>query len=100
MDQSDMPGMLLKKFALFCGVSSFVSSGFLRSAARNKDDTPGPCQYTPNNPNVISERRSIGEKTGVMLVIAWHAATRFRNKLCLSNALVANDVFRVFFRSS
>lgn len=39
----------------------------VRCACRNKDDTPGPCQYTPSNPTAISERRSIGEKTAVTL---------------------------------
>lgn len=44
-----------------------VRFGKAQRFRRNKDDTPGPCQYTPINPNVISERRSIGEKTGVKL---------------------------------
>lgn len=77
-------------FEEICVVSCCFFRFLPGSAARNKDDTPGPCQYTPINPNVISERRSIGEKTGVMLVIAWQTAS---DNLNLSNALVAIDVY-------
>mmetsp|Transcript_95820 Transcript_95820/g.132967 ORF Transcript_95820/g.132967 Transcript_95820/m.132967 type:complete len:210 (+) Transcript_95820:51-680(+) len=44
-----------------------VRFGRAQRFGRNKDDTPGPCQYTPSNPTAISERRSIGEKTAVKL---------------------------------
>eukprot|EP00438_Fugacium_kawagutii_P000034 Skav208220 [mRNA] locus=scaffold3686:59111:66549:- [translate_table: standard] len=44
-----------------------IRFGKAQRFGRNKDDTPGPCQYSPIDPNVISERRSIGEKTGVTL---------------------------------
>lgn len=83
-----MPGIYV--FEEICIVPCRFFRFLLGSAARNKDDTPGPCQYTPINPNVISERRSIGEKTGVMLVIVWQTAS---DNLNLSNALVAIDVY-------
>merc|ERR1719409_765193 len=30
------------------------------------DESPGPCEYTPRNPNATAERKSIGEKSAVL----------------------------------
>mmetsp|Transcript_73191 Transcript_73191/g.89828 ORF Transcript_73191/g.89828 Transcript_73191/m.89828 type:complete len:211 (-) Transcript_73191:45-677(-) len=48
-------------------LSKRIRFGKAQRFGRIRDDTPGPCQYSPINPIVISERRSIGEKTGVKL---------------------------------
>merc|ERR1719498_2247308 len=42
--------------------------GMARRFARSQyDDAPGPCEYTPRNPNITRERKTIGEKLRVML---------------------------------